>query len=507
MSLTGNKSYNSQNIKGNNNLSLQLDDLESNDALLQIQITNNASLIDVNINDISLNAYNIGENTSDISANYDDILTNAYNINLNTDDISTNAYNISVNTDDISLNVYNIGVNTDDISTNTYNIGVNTDDISTNTYNIGVNTSNIATNTATIADITYNSDYTMIDDLMINKNGDIGQHVSGTGNVIGLVNNSANSQVNNQHCICGRLNGNLVLMGRGNGNNEGTVFANYDDGDGTDILTGFINSQGRWVIGSDVNKYLEAYRLYIDGTTKFSDYTTFTDDKRQYNAFTMDHEIIIASMAYKIFEAGFIEYAYPNNIIINLPPVLTANTEYGSVLTSVDLGDLTNPGISVFTIPSGPNPWDILDPTPPNFNHNGGSSDPDNSIPPNPDGLPFTITNPAYNTDIVLNGVIQKTGWHDIVFSVQAEEMHWIKTLLGRIEIYDTSSTLIKTSFWGGFEADSQSDHKSYYSFEVSLTFYADIAAEYSIFFNTKYWFYTAATDSVVIGKVVVKRK
>ena len=43
MSLAGNKSYNSQNIKGNNNLSLQLDDLQSNDALLQIQIANNAS--------------------------------------------------------------------------------------------------------------------------------------------------------------------------------------------------------------------------------------------------------------------------------------------------------------------------------------------------------------------------------------------------------------------------------------------------------------------------------
>ena len=102
MSLTGNKIYNSQNIKGNNNLSLQLDDLQSNDALLQIQITNNASLIDVNINDISMNAYNISENTNDISANYGNILNNAYNINLNTNDISTNAYNISVNAGNIS---------------------------------------------------------------------------------------------------------------------------------------------------------------------------------------------------------------------------------------------------------------------------------------------------------------------------------------------------------------------------------------------------------------------
>ena len=67
MSLTGNKSYNSQNIKGNNNLSLQLDDLESNDALLQIQITNNTNDI-TNLQNEDINLQNqITSNDVDIT--------------------------------------------------------------------------------------------------------------------------------------------------------------------------------------------------------------------------------------------------------------------------------------------------------------------------------------------------------------------------------------------------------------------------------------------------------
>ena len=551
MSLSGHKSYNNQNLTGNNNLETSINDIETDVLNLQTQVINNDTDI-TNLQNEDINLQNqITSNDTDITNLQNEDINLQNQITSNDIDI-TNLQNEDINlqnqitSNDIDItNLQNEDINLQNQITNNDNdiIALQNEDINLQnqiTSNDGdiTNLQNQITNNDDEIHDSFIMTCTNVDSSIDNKltrSSHVNTHsyfhkciqfnASNYRNYyIGLLGD--NTTNNNQFAICGD----------GGGGNDPNVICAFDDGgniymannlylDQTLECNGVISNNlnvngnidlatsGKIIFPDDseqTTSFKSTYDAYNNQTVLNG--LSFTSGI-QYNPFTLEHEILLNNLSYRVLEKGLIEYDYPSNSMLDLVPILVDLTVYGSSSSYnyINYYDLVLPSTQLSPFPplfndppQNPIP-DFLIPTVPDFHRPGNNNNGGEILPqvPNPTGQPFTILSPAYDTDIIYNGKL-KIGWYQLNYEGQADNMNWVNAFLGRIEIKDGSGNLVKTSFWSGRNIGGGGDDITV-SFNSHLTFYSDIADEYSINLNTKYWFGTQI-NAEVIGRLIIQK-